>query len=226
MKTIAFLFISLFLSVNASISAQQHETIKLWSKTIPGSIHNSSYKEEIGKGYHISKVSEPTLTVFKPAKEKANGTSVIICPGGGYAILAFDHEGYKVAKWLNELGITAFILKYRLPSDLIMQNKSIGPLQDVQKAIRLVRRNAKKWNLDPDKIGIMGFSAGGHLASTLSTHFNEKVYAAIDSISARPDFSLLIYPVISMNSKITHQGSKNNLLGENPNEEIVLPFFK
>jgi len=224
MKTIAFLFISLFLSVNASISAQQHETIKLWPKTIPGSIQNSSYKEEIGKGYHISKVSEPTLTVFKPTKEKANGTSVIICPGGGYAILAFDHEGYKVAKWLNELGITAFILKYRLPSDLIMQNKSIGPLQDAQKAIRLVRRNAKKWNLNPDKIGIMGFSAGGHLASTLSTHFNEKVYAAIDSISARPDFSLLIYPVISMNSKITHQGSKNNLLGENPNEEIVLHF--
>jgi len=224
MKTIVFFYISLFLSVNVSTWAQQHETIKLWSKTIPGSILNPSYKEEIGKGYHISKVTEPTLTVFKPTKEKANGTSLIICPGGGYGVLAFDHEGYKVAKWLNELGITAFILKYRLPSDLIMQNKSIGPLQDAQKAMRMVRRNAKKWNLDPNKIGIMGFSAGGHLASTLSTHFNEKVYAAMDSISARPDFSLLIYPVISMNSKITHQGSKNNLLGENPNEKTVHHF--
>ena len=176
MKTKIFLFISIFLSTNIAIWAQKDETIKLWTKTIPGSIYNSSYKEEISKGYHISKVTEPTLTVFKPTKEKANGTSVIICPGGGYGVLAFDHEGYKIAKWLNELGITAFILKYRLPNDVIMKNKSIGPLQDAQKAMRMVRRNAKKWNLDPNKIGIMGFSAGGHLASTLSTHFNEKVY--------------------------------------------------
>ncbi len=224
MKTKIFLFISLFLSINASVWAQQNKTIKLWSNNIPGSISNYSYKEKIGKGYRISKVSEPTLSAYKPSKEKANGTSVVICPGGGYAILAFDHEGYKIANWLNELGITAFILKYRLPSDTIMQNKSIGPLQDAQKAMRLVRRNAKKWNLDPNKIGIMGFSAGGHLASTLSTHYNEKVYSTKDSTSARPDFSILIYPVISMKENITHQGSKNNLLGENSTDDLVKYF--
>lgn len=224
MKTKILLFILIFLSIGSFVWAQQNETIKLWTETIPGSIRSSSYKEAIGKGYHISKVSEPTLTVFKPVKEKANGTSVIICPGGAYAVLSFDHEGYKVASWLNKLGITAFILKYRLPCDDIMKNKNIGPLQDAQKAMRLVRRNAKKWDIDPNKIGIMGFSAGGHLASTLSTHFSEKVYYSIDSISARPDFSILVYPVISMNYKITHQGSKNNLLGESPNEELVNYF--
>lgn len=202
----------------------QNKVLKLWSKDIPGAIENDAYKEHIGKGYHISKVKEPTLTVFKPTQEKANGTAVIICPGGGYGVLAFDHEGYKVATWLNQLGITAFILKYRLPSDLIMQNKSIGPLQDAQKAMSIVRKNAKKWNLNPNKIGVIGFSAGGHLASTLSTHFNKKVYNSQDTTSARPNFSILIYPVISMNSKITHRGSKINLLGKNPQESLVNYF--
>ncbi len=210
-------------SVSHSVLAQ-NEVLKLWSKDIPGAIENDAYKENIGKGYHISNVKKPTLTVFKPSQEKANGTAVIICPGGGYGVLAFDHEGYKVATWLNKLGITAFILKYRLPSDLIMQNKSIGPLQDAQQAMRVVRKNAEKWNLNPNKIGIIGFSAGGHLASTLSTHFNKKVYNSQDTTSARPNFSLLIYPVISMNSKITHRGSKINLLGENPQENLVNYF--
>lgn len=219
------LWIILLVSYTISQSAiAQNEEIKLWAKGVPDAIENIVYKENISKNYHISKVTTPTLTVFSPAKEKVKGTSVIICPGGGYGGLAFDHEGYQIAKWLNQLGITAFILKYRLPSDAIMKDKSIGPLQDAQKAIRLVRKNVKKWNLDPSKIGVMGFSAGGHLASTLSTHFDEKVYSDDDTTSARPDFSLLIYPVISMNVKITHQGSRNNLLGDAPSEKLVHHF--
>ncbi len=224
MKFKLIFFICLLILINPLLWSQESEIIKLWEETIPGSIYNANYKEKTKKGSHISNVSNPTLTVFKPTKDMSNNTSVIICPGGGYSVLAFDHEGYQVAKWLNELGITAYILKYRLPSNEIMQNKSIGPLQDAQKAMRLVRRNAKKWNLDPNKIGIMGFSAGGHLASTLSTHFNDNVYNPLDSISARPDFSILIYPVISMNSKISHQGSKNNLLGKSSTEKMVHHF--
>lgn len=202
----------------------QINTIKIWQGDIPGAITNPSYTEVVGKGQRISKVTDPTLEVFMPAKEKANGTAIIICPGGGYAHLAFDHEGYKVAKWLTGLGITAFILKYRLPSDLIMADKSIGPLQDAQKAMRIVRRDAGKWNIKPNKIGIMGFSAGGHLASTLSAHYNDNVYTPVDTISARPDFSILIYPVVSMDPKITHRGSKNNLLGKKPGKETVKRF--
>jgi len=138
--------------------------------------------------------------------------------------LAIKHEGAEVAVWLNSLGITAFVLKYRLPDDAIMKDKTIGPLQDVQEAIRCVRRRANEWAIDPAKIGLMGFSAGGHLASSGATHFKDKVYELIDTISARPDFSILIYPVISMDPAITHQGSKNNLLGKNPADDLVMRF--
>jgi acetyl esterase/lipase len=203
----------------------QDEVIPVWSSTIPNSIDvsNNQYQEVI-VNERVYKVSKPTLSVFFPAKEVATNTAVVICPGGGYKLLAIEKEGYKVAKWLNTLGITAVVLKYRLPNDSIMINKSIGPLQDAQEAIRIVRRNAKKWNLNEDKIGIMGFSAGGHLASTLTTHYNDTLYNLGDNLSAKPNFSLLIYPVISMNSEITHQGSKTNLLGESPSNELVTAF--
>ena len=138
----------------------------------------------------FEKVTDPSLYVFLPPAEKATGTAVLICPGGGYSVLAFSHEGYAIAKWLNDNGIAGIILKYRLPSDLIMKDKSVGPLQDAQEAIRTIRRNATKWSIDPHKIGVIGFSAGGHLASTLSTHYGEKVYEPKDTVSARPDFSL------------------------------------
>jgi acetyl esterase/lipase len=167
-----------------------------------------------------SKVTVPTLSLFLPDKDKSNGTAIVICPGGGYLHLAIDKEGFKIAKWLNTLGITAFVLKYRLPSDEIMENKTIGPLQDAQEALRIVRRDAKKWNINPEKIGIMGFSAGGHLASTVSTHYLDEVYVH-DTISAKPNFSILIYPVISMEEEITHQGSKTNLLGNTPSDSLV-----
>lgn len=147
----------------------------------------------------------------------------MICPGGGYTHLSFKKEGSEVAKWLNSFGVTAFVLKYRLPHDSIMEDKRIiGSLQDAQEAIRTVRRHAVAWGIKPDKIGIMGFSAGGHLAALLSTQYNRVIYQN-DTLSARPDFSILIYPVISMEDSITHKGSKTNLLGENPDlEEINL----
>ena len=147
----------------------------------------------------ISKVSVPTITMYKPAVSAKRSAAIIICPGGGYGILAAGHEGSDVAKVFNDWGITAFVLKYRLPDDAIMIDKTIGPLQDAQRAIQLVRQNAKEWNIDPAKIGIMGFSAGGHLASTASTHFEKAVIDNPGKISLRPDFSVLIYPVISFN---------------------------
>lgn len=160
----------------------------------------------------ISKVSIPTLTIYKPAN--ANGMSVIICPGGGYSILAFDKEGTRVAEEMNKWGITTFVLKYRLPDDTTNIDRSIAPLMDAQQAIRLVRSKATEWGLKKDKIGIMGFSAGGHVASTAATHFSRKADATNnDTTSVRPDFAILIYPVISFDSTITHKGSRNNLVG-------------
>lgn len=216
-----------FLTLGMSLPAfsQTKESIPLWDK-IPGEIQSPTYveKTEFDKNGVLSGVryvTQPTLTIYLADPKKSNGTAVIICPGGGYGMLAINKEGFKVAEWLNSLGINAFVLKNRLPSDLIMKDKTIGPLQDAQEAIRLVRRNAQKWNLNPNKIGIMGFSAGGHLASTLSTHYNDKVYDSKDNSSAKPDFSILIYPVISMENGITHEGSKNNLLGKNATSELI-----
>ena len=164
---------------------------------------------------------KPTLTICLPPKEKANGTSVVICPGGGYWGLALDHEGHKIAKWLNSNGIAAFILKYRCKS---MGYQYPYPLLDAQRAIRTVRSGAKDFNIDPSKIGIIGFSAGGHLASTTGTHFDAGKPDAndvIDKVSSRPDFMILIYPVITMTKEFGHSGSKKNLLGENPDKELA-----
>jgi len=203
-------------------------TIKLWPDGIPGSITDASYVEKIttvdGRITRCERVVNPDLTVFLPAPDKANGAAVLICPGGGYGALAFDHEGNAIAKWLNDNGIAGIILKYRLPSDQIMKDKSTGPLQDAQEAMRVIRRNASDWKIDPGKVGVIGFSAGGHLASTLSTHYAEKVYEVKDNSSARPDFSLLIYPVVSFDTTITHRGSRNNLIGIKPDARLVERF--
>jgi len=204
----------------------QSKIIEVWNGKVPGSIPNSTYKETVDSAYWIKIrfVTNPTIQVYPAPVDKNSGAAVVICPGGGYYGLSYVGEGTEVAKWLNSLGVSAIVLHYRLPDDVIMKNKSIAPLQDGQEAIRIVRRNAKEWGIDPHKIGIMGFSAGGHLASTISTHFNEKVYNPIDSTSARPDFSLLIYPVISMDSTITHAGSRENLIGKHPSQEMVNHF--
>jgi len=217
--SIKLLAISTLLLLAELLGAQNNE-INLWNSGIPGAMEAKDYKEvyDINQN-RMSKVKTPTLTAFIP--EKPNGTAVVICPGGGYAFLAIKKEGYKVGEWLNTLGITAFVLKYRLPSDDIMKDKSIGPLQDAQESIRFVRRNAKKWNINKDKIGVLGFSAGGHLASTLSTHYDDKTYKLKDTTTAKPNFSILIYPVISMTNEITHQGSRNRLLGKSPSVKLI-----
>jgi acetyl esterase/lipase len=207
-----------FLFVVSSLKAQQ--VIPLYNGAIPGSkTPPADYVEVVVNGNdgvsRVSKVITPTLTAYLPAKP--NGTAVIICPGGGYGILAFDKEGSLVAKKFSEIGITAFVLKYRLPSDAIMQDKTMGPLQDAMQAIYLIRKNASMWHVDPAKIGIMGFSAGGHLAASLSVHYNDVKVQNQDNVSLRPDFSVLVYPVINF-GEYTHAGSVKNLLGDNPTD--------
>ena len=228
MKTKSLIILFLLFNALTSNTNSQTLTLKLWPDGIPGSKTDPSYAENIiltdGVITRCEKVVTPDLTVFLPPPEKANGAAVLICPGGGYGVLAFDHEGNAIAMWLNYYGIAGIILKYRLPSDRIMIDKSIGPLQDAQEAMRVIRRNAAEWKIDPKRVGVIGFSAGGHLASTISTHYADKVYDVKDNISARPDFSMLIYPVISMDTTITHHGSRNNLIGIDPTEKNVLRF--
>ena len=197
-------------------------TIPLYDK-IPNSkpTANNEAGETTDDILRIRDVSIPSITIYKALYPSEKRTAVIICPGGGYGILAAGHEGSDVAQVLNSWGITAFVLKYRLPDDSIMINKEIGPLQDAQRAIQLVRQNAKQWNVDPRKIGILGFSAGGHLAATASTHFNKAVIENPTGISLRPDFSILIYPVISFTDSLTHSGSRNNLIGKNPSADKI-----
>lgn len=210
-----------------SITAQDN-ILPLWSKQIPNQI--DSDEEEV-KEYtdilRISKVQEPTLEVYLPSKGNSNGQAMLIFPGGGYQLLAYDWEGTDMAKFLNSKGIAGIVVKYRLPDSRSLKEAYNVPLQDAQRALRLVRANAEKWHIASDQIGIMGFSAGGHLAATLGTHFNEEVYApqdSIDSLSARPDFMVLVYPVITMQETNTHKGSKEALLGNNPSQEMVTHF--
>src|SRR5690606_34112740 len=166
----------------------------------------------------------PTLEVFLADKDKSTGAAVIICPGGGYSVIVYDGEGVSTAKELAKNGVTAFVLKYRLPNDSTMQDKAIGPLQDVQQAIKIVRERAKNWNIDTEKIGIMGFSAGGHLASTGATHFKNALIENEKGTSLRPDFQILVYPVISMGDSLTHRDSRTKLLGEAPSENSITDF--
>jgi acetyl esterase/lipase len=209
------------------IHKSRAQTILPLYKAVPNSIVSSQVTEQsdsTSKRGKVSHVTNPTLTVFLPDKAIANGTAVIICPGGGYSYLVMNDEGFSVARELNSKGIAAFVLKYRLPDDRIMKNKSIGPLQDAQQAIKVVREHAGEWNLDTSKIGIMGFSAGGHLASTLSTHYR---HAYIDNplhTSLRPDFSILLYPVISFREGILHKGSKKALIGADADSSLVNQF--
>ncbi|WP_293302899.1 alpha/beta hydrolase [Pedobacter sp. UBA4863] len=203
------------------INANAQEVISLYGGAIPGAKPTpASYVEEndlVKDGTaRITKVSKPELYIFKP--KNPTGAAVIICPGGGYTLLALDKEGLKVAKRFQEIGITAFVLKYRLPSDLIMKDKTIGPLQDALQAIYLVRKNAASFGVNPAKVGIMGFSAGGHLASSASTHYADMKIDNEDNISLRPSFSILIYPVITF-GQYTHAGSVLRLLGEKPTDE-------
>jgi len=176
------------------------------SKTAP-----TNYKETYANGAYTM-VTNPTITPFFPAAGKATGTAVLVIPGGGYEAVVIDFEGYAVAQKFCDIGITAFVLKYRLPDDRIMTDRSIGPLQDAQRAIQLIRQRAGEWNLDTNRIGVIGFSAGGHLASTLSTHLNSISIENNLNTNLRPDFMILMYPVITMGI-YTHAGTKNALIG-------------
>ena len=169
-------------------------------------------------------VQEPSIEVLIPSKQSSNGMAVLICPGGGYGGVSYDWEGTDIAKWLNSRGVAGFVLKYRMPQAESVVTPHLAPLQDAQRAIRWIRHNAEKYNVDPNKVGVMGFSAGGHLAASLSTLYNDSTYNPVDEVdqqAKRPDFMMLIYPVISMIKGVTHMGSRNNLLGKNPAEEMV-----
>ena len=207
------IFALLFL-ISSSYAFSQPMKINLWPEgSIPLSIKNNIQEQSISTDIvRIGKVQVPHLEIYLPNKKGATGQAVIICPGGGYSILAYDWEGTDIAKLFNAHGIAAFVLKYRLPDSLSSSSPNQVPLIDAKQAMNIVRSRAGEWNISPNKIGIMGFSAAGHLAATLSTHFEQ---------STRPDFSILIYPVISMDKSIAHMGSRTNLIGAQPTDELI-----
>ncbi|QHS57838.1 alpha/beta hydrolase [Mucilaginibacter sp. 14171R-50] len=212
---------TIILTVATIAAFSQQKPMPLYPNGVPNSKPTpATYKETVDDTYWITHVSTPTLTAYLPEKGTANGTAIVICPGGSYAGLASAHEGFQVAQAFNKIGVTAFVLKYRLPSDSIMVDKTIGPLQDAQRAIQIVRQGAAKWGINPNRIGIMGFSAGGHLASTEGTHFDKVVIDNPDNISVRPDFMMLIYPVITFGEK-THAGSRENLIGKDAPQQMT-----
>lgn len=172
----------------------------------------------------IRNVSKPTLSIYLPEDSRKNGTAVLICPGGGYQVLAAGHEGHDVARRLNEEGITAFVLKYRIPDPNTMEDPSTGPLQDAQRALQYIHEHAKGFGINKNRIGIMGFSAGGHLAATTGTHFKNPVLPGAKSADIKPDFMILVYPVISFMDSVGHMGSRENLLGKTPGAERIRDF--
>jgi acetyl esterase/lipase len=207
--------------------AEEPTVITLWDGVAPGSEQfqgNEESQQRSDGGLSdiwITGVSKPTLTVVAPPEEERNGTAVIICPGGGYGGLSFDKEGLEVGRWFADRGVTAFVLKYRHGGGV---HQHPVPLSDVQRAVRLVRSQADEWKILPERVGVMGFSAGGHLAASAGTHFDlgdRKSTKAVEQQSSRPDFLVLVYPVISMDAAITHGGSRANLLGEKPEEALV-----
>ena len=223
-----FLTTLILISCFFTISAQT-PLIPLWENGVPSCQNEQEMEvrndERIGRV--ISKVNQPTLELFLPSESQSNGTGVVICPGGGYTILAYDWEGTSMAKWLNTLGVSAFVLRYRLPRWESEECRDQVALADAQRAIRLVRSKASEWKVNPEKIGIMGFSAGGHLASTAGTHYdrgNPQSNDPIEKQSCRPDFMILMYPVVTMDSNYAHMGSRENLIGKNPSPVEVFSF--
>jgi acetyl esterase/lipase len=193
-------------------AARQPAPVPIWPEGVPGAIKDGG-PETLTEGL-VRNVHEPSITAFLPPASRANGTAVVVCPGGGYTVLAIDKEGTAVAQWLNTLGISAFVLKYRL--------KEYGhpaPLRDVLRAIRLLRSDGQKWGIRPDRIGVIGFSAGGHLAASAATLFDApegRTGAPLDRVGGRPDFAILVYPVIVLTGPYAHAGSRRALVGDAP----------
>lgn len=209
------------------LAAQDYQ-LPLWPADVPNQLESDQQEDQEQREIlWITNVQNPSVSVYLPAKRHASGQAVLVCPGGGYSGLAYNWEGTDIARWLTSKGIAGIVLKYRLPSPDSQPTPRMAPLQDAKQAIRLVRNHADEWNIDPEKVGVMGFSAGGHLASTLGTHYNDaesNVANELAATNARPDFMILIYPVISMMGDITHKGSRQNLLGENPSTEMIQAY--
>ena len=204
----------------------QKDKISLYPEGIPCKSNLETELDYDSSGRIFKKVSDPEIWYYPSDKMKGkeNNVAVLVIPGGGYWGLWFDKEGVDVAKWLNNIGVSAFVLKHRLPHWESKDCRSKVALMDAQRAMRIIRKNSKIWNIDPNKIGVLGFSAGGHLASTLSTHHDNGLDLSdlkIEKTSSRPDFSILVYPVITMNRPYAHNGSRENLLGKIPSQEYL-----
>ena len=203
----------------AAIYAQQ--IINLYPGVIPNSKPTSLKDIPLNPSESlVRRVINPTLEIYLPEKDKATGTAVVICPGGSYSVIVYGGEGVQTAKEFAKHGVAAFVLKYRLPNDSFQVNKTITPLQDAQQAIKLVRDSSSQWNIDAGRVGIIGFSAGGHLASTEATHYLKAWIENKSNTSLRPDFLIVVYPVISMQDSLTHGDSRKQLLGNNPSKEL------
>ena len=204
---------------------EPQKIIDLWNGKIPGAknVDASKLDEVSTKSFFARDIKVPSIAYY-PADENPTGTAVVVCPGGSYAGLSYAFEGVNQAAWLNSIGISAFVLRYRMPKDEFMEKRCDGPLQDAQQAIRYVRSHAAEYGINPDHIGIVGFSAGGHLASTASTHFNDEVYKPAENVSARPDFAVLVYPVITMEPSYSEKGTRESLIGPDADQALIDRF--
>lgn len=222
------IFFALLTLLSSHMLLAQNHIVPLWEGTPPLQKKMELEEKTVQEGIvRISNVQTPTLEVYLPTKSIQNGQAVLIFPGGGYKILAYDWEGTDFAKWLNSEGIVGIVVKYRLPDSPSLTDPKEVPLLDAQRAMRMVRQYAEEWGINPEKVGVMGFSAGGHLASTLSTQYDHQLDLpkdTIDELSARPDFSVLVYPVISFRDKSVHSGSSKALIGENPSQDLLDRF--
>jgi len=207
---------------------KDRQVIDLWPATPPGTEASKAIptiversKSLFNPDRALTGIIKPTLTAFVPAKP--NGVSIIVAPGGAYSRIVLDKEGREIVDWLRPLGVTVFTMTYRLPAEGHADGKN-APLQDGQRAVRLIRENAAVWGLDPARIGFMGFSAAGHLGASLVANFAKQVYAPVDNAdtrTARPDFAVLMYPVVTMDAAFTHMESRTNLLGKDPSPELI-----
>ena len=216
-----------WLAVLGSVEAAEPPAEPLYPGDIPGAIvspDEETLRDPKEPWPFLQNISRPTITAYRPAQQDPKRAAVVILPGGGYRGVSILKEGYDVARAFNDMGVTAFVVKYRTPSDKYMQDKRIGPLQDAQQAIATVRREADKWQIDPARIGVIGFSAGGHLAATTGTMFQTPVLQQWRSEDVRPDFLMLVYPVITFTEATVHQGSRRQLLGENPSPADMKRF--